>query len=314
MRIRFLHVTDGQTIAGRGLNKICTGYNSPMRLLTYRCGERVSFGAVVDGGVVDLGALLPEVNGLKALLRAGAVEEARRLALGAAPDHSLEDIAWLPPVPDAEKIICVGINYGNRNEEYEEAAPAPAHPSIFMRTRESLTGHLQPILRPPESAQLDYEGEIVMVIGRGGRRIPEAEARSHVAGLTLMNEGSVRDWLRHSRFNVTPGKNFEHSGAVGPWMVTTDELPPFDQLRVITRVNGEVRQDDRTDNLFFPFERLVSYVSTFMRLQPGDLISTGTPTGAGARFNPPRYLSPGDVVEVESPSIGLLRNDIQDEF
>lgn len=285
-----------------------------MRLLTYRHGERVSFGAGVGGGVVDLGALMPDIGGLKALLRAGKVDEARRLALGAAPDHPLEDITWLPPVPDAEKIICIGINYGNRNEEYEEAAPAPPHPSVFMRTRESLTGHLQPIVRPPESDQLDYEGEIVMVIGRGGRRIPEAEARSHVAGLTLMNEGSVRDWLRHSRFNVTPGKNFERSGAVGPWIVTTDELPAFNQLRLTTRVNGEVRQDDRTDNLFFPFERLISYVSTFMRLAPGDLIATGTPTGAGARFNPPRYLRPGDLVEVEAPGVGLLRNEVQDEF
>ena len=290
-----------------------TAYNPVMRLLTYRCGERTSFGAVVDGGVVDLGALLPGIGGLKALLQAGAVDEARRLALDAAPDHSLEDITWLPPVPDAEKIICIGINYGNRNEEYEEAAATPVHPSVFLRTRESLTGHLQPVLRPPESEQLDYEGEIVMVIGRGGRRIPAAEARSHVAGLTLMNEGSVRDWLRHSRFNVTPGKNFEHSGAVGPWIATTDAVPEFSQLRVITRVNGEVRQDDRTDNLFFPFERLISYVSTFMRLAPGDLIATGTPTGAGARFKPPRYLSPGDVVEVEAPGIGLLRNLVQDE-
>ena len=285
-----------------------------MRLLTYRYGGHSSFGAVVDGGVVDLGALMPGIGGLKALLRAGKVDEARRLASEAAPAHQLEDITWLPLVPDAEKIICIGINYGNRNEEYEEAAPAPVHPSVFLRTRESLTGHLQPILRPPESKQLDYEGEIVMVIGRGGRRIPEAEARSHVAGLTLMNEGSIRDWLRHSRFNVTPGKNFEHSGAVGPWLVTIDELPAFNQLRIITRVNSEVRQDDRTDNLFFPFERLISYVSTFMRLQPGDLISTGTPTGAGARFNPPRYLGCGDVVEVEAPGIGLLRNEVEDEF
>ncbi|MDH3644421.1 MAG: fumarylacetoacetate hydrolase family protein, partial [Gammaproteobacteria bacterium] len=180
-------------------------------------------------------------------------------------------------------------------------------------TRESLVGHLQPILRPPESEQLDYEGEIVMVIGKAGRRIPADQSRDHVAGLTIMNEGSVRDWLRHSKFNVTQGKNFEKSGSLGPWMVSVDEFEGFDALHVTTTVNGEVRQDDGTDNLMFSFERLISYLSTFMRLQPGDLISTGTPTGAGARFDPPKFLKPGDVVEVEVPGIGKLSNPVEDE-
>jgi len=184
---------------------------------------------------------------------------------------------------------------------------------VFLRTRESVTGHLQPLLRPPESEQLDYEGEIVLVIGKAGRRIPESQARTHIAGLTLMNEGTLRDWTRHGKFNVTQGKNFERSGSIGPWMVSADEFDRFDHLHLTTRVNGEVRQSDSTENLHFPFERLVSYLSTFMPLKPGDLISTGTPIGAGARFDPPRYLRPGDVVEVAVPGIGVLENGVEDE-
>ncbi len=284
-----------------------------MRLLTFKHNGRMSFGAVVDGGVVDIGRRMPQWGGLKALLATNGLAEADRLVEAAAPDLPLEELTYLPPLPDAQRIVCVGVNYGDRNAEYQDEAPAPPYPSIFIRTQESLTGHLQPLLRPPESRQLDYEGEIAMVIGRAGRRIPETQARAHIAGLTLMNEGSVRDWLRHSRFNVTPGKNFEQSGAIGPWLVTKDELPAFNALRLTTRVNGTLRQDDCTDNLFFPFERLVAYISTFMGLKVGDIISTGTPTGAGARLTPPQYLAPGDLVEVACPHIGTLRNPIKDE-
>ncbi len=284
-----------------------------MRLLTYCHQGKVRFGAAVGSKVVDLSRRLPELNSLKALLAANALAEAHDIVNGADADCALSDIRWLPPVPNAEKIICIGVNYGNRNAEYKDAAPAPAYPSVFMRSRESLTGHLEPLVRPPESTQLDYEGEIAMVIGREGRRIPESRAREHIAGLTLMNEGSIRDWLRHSKFNVTQGKNFERSGSAGPWLVTEDALPGFNDLRLTTKVNGETRQNDHTGNLFFSFERLVSYLSTFMRLQPGDLIATGTPTGAGARLDPPQYLAPGDIVEVEVPEIGLLRNGVCDE-
>jgi len=157
------------------------------------------------------------------------------------------------------------------------------------------------------------EGEIVIVIGKSGRRISEANAHEYVAGLTIMNEGSVRDWLRHAKFNVTQGKNFEQSGSTGPWLVTPDELDPMSELRIITRVNGEVRQDDTTENIIFPFRYLISYLSTFYRLQPGDIIATGTPNGAGARFDPPKYLRDGDVVEVEVPGIGILSNQVATE-
>lgn len=285
-----------------------------MRLVSFRRGGAAGFGIAVEGGIVDLGARLGErAATLRALLERDLLGEARALARSA-PDFGLAEATLLPTVPDPGKIICIGVNYRNRDQEYGAAdADEPKYPSVFFRVPESLVAHGAPIVRPRESEQLDYEGEIVLVIGRGGRRIPERRALSHVAGLTLMNEGSVRDWLRHARFNVTPGKNFERSGSLGPWMVTADEIERWDALRLTTRVNGDIRQDDTTANLIFPFERLIAYVSTFMPLAPGDLIATGTPTGAGARFDPPRYLRAGDVVEVHVPEIGTLRNEVADE-
>ena len=189
----------------------------------------------------------------------------------------------------------------------------PKNPSLFMRTPGSLVGHGEAIVRPLESIQFDYEGELVMVVGKGGRRIPAEKARDHVFGLTLMNEGSVRDWIRHGKFNVTQGKNFDRSGAIGPWIVTTDDLPGFEALTLTTEVNGEVRQRGATAELMFSFEKLIAYISTFTTLSPGDIISTGTPVGAGARFDPPRWLKPGDVVRVASPQIGVLSNEVADE-
>lgn len=289
-----------------------------MRLLSFQTAAGASFGAVKGDGVVDLGrrlgdggrtlrdwlercAGMPDVAGLEAIVaRSGT-------------DVSLKDIRYLPTVPNPQKIICIGVNYGDRNAEYRKKKNQAKYPSVFLRTRESLVGHREFILRPPESEQLDYEGEIVLIIGKPGRRIHKDRVWDHIAGLTLMNEGSVRDWLRHARFNVTQGKNFERSGSLGPWMVTADELKDRDALHLKTTVNGEVRQDDATDNLLFPFDYLVSYLSTFMRLQPGDVIATGTPTGAGARFDPPRYLGHGDVVEVSVPEIGTLVNAVRDE-
>jgi 5-carboxymethyl-2-hydroxymuconate isomerase len=210
-------------------------------------------------------------------------------------------------------VICVGVNYAERNEEYGDGSERPKWPSLFMRTAGSLVAHGEAILRPPESTQLDYEGEIAIVIGRAGRRIPRARATEHIAGLTCMNDGTIRDWLRHGKFNVTQGKNFESTGSIGPWLATTDGFDGFGALRVLTRVNGEVRQDDTTERLMFPFDDLIAYISTFMRLEPGDVISTGTPTGAGARLDPPRWLVPGDRLEVEVPGVGTLVNPIEDE-
>jgi len=283
-----------------------------MRLVSFTRNGTASFGIVVGDGIVDLGARLAPAHSLKTLLERNLVGEAAKHARTSA-DFALDEVRLLPTVPDPGKIVCIGINYRNRDREYGDATEEPKYPSVFFRTPESLVAHGEPIVKPLESDQLDYEGEIVLVIGKAGRRIPEERALEHVAGLTLMNEGSVRDWLRHAKFNVTPGKNFERSGSLGPWLVTADEIERYDALHVTTRVNGEVRQDDSTANLMFPFTRLIAYVSTFMPLKPGDLIATGTPTGAGARFDPPKYLKHGDVVEVHVPEIGTLRNRVVDE-
>ncbi|MGX1048121.1 2-keto-4-pentenoate hydratase/2-oxohepta-3-ene-1,7-dioic acid hydratase in catechol pathway [Bradyrhizobium diazoefficiens] len=236
-----------------------------------------------------------------------------RNAAGRTPVHALGEITWLPPVPAPEKIICIGVNYPDRNAEYKDGQDAPKYPSMFMRSPRSFVGHDTPLVRPRASAQLDYEGEIVLVIGKAGRHIPESTALDHIAGLTLCNEGSVRDWLRHAKFNVTQGKNFDSSGSLGPWLVPYMRESQIADIRLTTHVNGELRQDDRTSRLMFPFRYLISYISTFATLVPGDIIVTGTPTGAGARFDPPRYLKPGDVIEIEAEGIGRLRNGVVDE-
>ena len=283
-----------------------------MKLLSFAHRGAASYGALQGNGVVDLRPRL-QVASLRELIERDALDAARRAAAGAAPDHSLEEIEFLPPIPAPEKIICVGINYRDRNEEYRDGSERPKYPSIFMRAPESLVGHGAEIVRPPESAQLDYEGEIAVIIGREGRRIARSAAAEHIAGFTCMNEGTIRDWLRHGKFNVTPGKNFDRSGSIGPWMASKDEVGALDALHVVTRVNGEVRQDDTTANLLFPIADLIAYVSTFTTLKAGDVIATGTPTGAGARFDPPRFLVPGDVVEVEVEGVGVLRNAVVDE-
>ncbi len=285
-----------------------------MRFVSFEKDGHAGFGAVMDHGVVDLGARHEDLADLRDAIRGERLAELATEALASGTDFTIDDVDLLPTIPNPEKIICIGVNYANRNAEYKDGSEAPKDPSVFMRTRESFVGHGRPILDPPESDQLDYEGEIVIVIGKEGRRIPEDKAHEHVAGLTIMNEGSLRDFLRHAKFNVTQGKNFEKSGSLGPWLVTPDELDPMGELRVMTRVNGEERQNDTTNNLMFPFRYLISYLSTFYRLKPGDIIATGTPNGAGARFDPPKFLKDGDVVEVEVPGIGILRNAVEAEL
>ena len=284
-----------------------------MKVLSFHADGQDRWGAVDNDGVIDLGSRLGQYPDLLSLLRAGALPEAEMAARGATADYALEDVAFLPPIPNPEKTVCIGVNYKNRNDEYSDSSDLPNFPNVFMRTPGSLTGHGQPILRPPESEQFDYEGEVAIVIGKPGRRIPQERALDFIAGLTCLNEGSVRDWMRHGKFNITQGKNFERSGAAGPWMVTADAFDGFDDLRVTTRVNGEVRQNDTTANLIFDFRYLIGYVSAFTALKPGDVISTGTPPGAGARFDPPKWLVPGDTVEVEVAGVGTLSNRVADD-
>ncbi len=289
-----------------------------MKFISFTINGAASFGAIVnedaDAGVVDLGARHADLDDLRDAIRNDRLAGLAQEAGTAAVDYAIEDIAFLPTIPNPEKIICIGVNYANRNAEYKDGSTAPKYPSVFMRSRDSLTGHEQAMMDPPESDQLDYEGEIVIVVGKQGRRIPEDKAHEHIAGLTIMNEGSLRDFLRHAKFNVTQGKNFVNSGSLGPWMVTPDELDPMSEMQIITRVNGEERQNDVTSNLIFPFRYLISYLSTFYCLKPGDIIATGTPNGAGARFDPPKYLRDGDVVEVEVSGIGVLRNHVETEI
>ena len=285
-----------------------------MRLATYEHNGEVSFGVVVGEGIVDLTTRIGDkYSGVLELLRAEALSEAENAVKGAVADVGLDSVKLLRPVPFPEKIFCIGVNYTNRNAEYKDGSDAPKYPSIFVRTPDSLVGHDTQILRPPESHQFDYEGEIVIIIGKRGRRIKKENVRAHIAGLTIMNEGTIRDWLRHAKFNVTQGKNFAATGAIGPWMVTANEFPDFENLSLETRVNGEVRQQDSTENMVFNFEYLIPYLSTFMELKPGDVIATGTPTGAGTFFDPPKWLVPGDVVEVEVGGIGALRNMVANE-
>jgi 2-keto-4-pentenoate hydratase/2-oxohepta-3-ene-1,7-dioic acid hydratase in catechol pathway len=275
-----------------------------MRLASFKRPKdgRAAFGSVDGDRVIEMGEDLLQTLRSVAFPAFVATENS----------YPLAEVTFLPPVLRPEKIICVGVNYANRNEEYRDGSEAPKYPSLFVRFPGSFVGHGQPILRPRESLQFDYEGEIVLVIGRGGRHIPAADALHHVAGVTLANDGTVRDWVRHSKFNVTQGKNFDSSGSIGPWLVPASEIDLTRPLRLLTRVNDEVRQDDTTASMMFDFARLIEYISTFTTLTPGDLILTGTPTGAGARFDPPRWLKSGDVVEVEVPEIGTLRNVVAD--
>ncbi len=282
-----------------------------MRLATCSYQQRECWGIVTAANtLLDCSSLAPT---LKAAIEAGLLHTLQ--APVHAPVIPLAEATLLPPITAPEKIICIGVNYANRNAEYQDNSSEARYPSVFMRTPDSLTGHGSPLIRPPESHQLDYEGEIVLVIGKGGRRIPQAQAYEHIAGLSIMNEGTLRDWVRHAKFNVTQGKNFVHSGSIGPWLMTADEFTPalYENMTVTTRVNGEQRQHDTTAHMMFPLAYIIHYLSTFYYLKPGDVIATGTPNGAGARFDPPRYLVPGDVVEVEVQGVGILRNGIADE-
>jgi 2-keto-4-pentenoate hydratase/2-oxohepta-3-ene-1,7-dioic acid hydratase in catechol pathway len=281
-----------------------------MKLASYKVRGRDSFGVVVGEGVVDLKTrLAPQFASVLDLLREGGLDIAREVVRGVRADFPLRELEFLPPVLQPEKIVCIGINYANRNADYGEAE-LPKYPSIFFRAPGSLVGHRQPVVRPRESEQLDYEGEIALVIGRVGRRIAPERALNYVAGATLCNEGTIRDWTRHGKFNVTQGKNWDASGSIGPWLVTSDEIELGLPLRITAKVNGELTQDDTTGSMIKSFADIIAYISTFMTLKPGDIIATGTPVKLGPRREQPVWLKPGDVVEIEVPEIGVLRNSV----
>ena len=281
-----------------------------MRLASYNLRGRPSFGAVVGDGIVDLRARLSRFTTLLEVFRAQALREAQAAAAGVRAEVPLAEVELLPPLLAPEKILCIGINYGDRTKDYD-MPDKPKYPSMFYRAPNSLVGHGQKLIRPKISEQLDYEGEIAMVIGRECKHVPKEQALATIAGLTLCNEGTIRDWIRHGKFNVTQGKNFDASGSIGPWIATDVDLTK--PLHLTVRKNGQITQDDTTANLIFSFAELVAYITTFMTLKPGDIVSTGTPVKKDLKTGEPVWLKPGDTVELECPDIGVLRNSVADE-
>jgi len=281
-----------------------------MRLASYALHGRPSFGAVVGDGLVDLRPRLHRFHTLSEVFRAQALAQAEAAAEGVRPDVPLAEVELLPPLPTPEKILCVGINYAKRGQDYN-VTNTPEYPSMFYRAPNSLVGSGQNLVRPKISEQLDYEGEIAIVIGRDCKNVPKERARDVIAGLTLCNEGTIRDWTRHGQFNVTQGKNFDASGSIGPWIETDFDLAA--PLHLIVRKNGEVMQDDTTASMIFSFADIIAYTTRFMTLKAGDVICTGTPVKKVPKPDPPVWLKPGDVIEVECPAIGVLRNTVVDE-
>ncbi len=283
------------------------------RIATISAQGSSFYGVVVDEGFIALSPDFPQWKTLRDVIHAEALDQLVKAADGKAVSHPMGSFTWEIPIPDPGKIICVGVNFPDRNAEYKDGAEAPPNMSLFIRFPSSFVGHETPLTRPPESEQLDYEGEIAVVIGKGGRRITQANALNHIAALTMCNEGTLRDWVRHAKFNVTQGKNFDGSGAMGPWLVPFTQHDQILDVALETKVNGEQRQSDKTGRMLFPVARQIEYISTFTTLMPGDIIVSGTPTGAGARFDPPKFLVPGDQIEVTGEGIGTLQNGVVDE-
>jgi 2-keto-4-pentenoate hydratase/2-oxohepta-3-ene-1,7-dioic acid hydratase in catechol pathway len=278
-----------------------------MKLVSFDQAGRNAWGVVRGADVVVLTQVWPDVT---AALEAGAEQIAQAAQAVGMPCRTLAGLRLLPPVPAPRKILCVGLNYGRHVAE--AGRELPAHPSMFARFADSFVGHEAPVWKPRLSDKFDYEGELAVVIGRAGRHIAARDALSHVAGYTCMAENSVRDFQKHNA-QVTPGKNFERSGAIGPWLVTADEVGDPARLQVITRLNGTVMQQGDVSDLIFPIPELIAYISAFTPLSPGDVIATGTPEGVGSSRKPPRFLTVGDTLEVEIPGIGTLVNTVADE-
>ena len=282
-----------------------------MRLASFHtAAQGASYGAVTDKGIVDLRRYLGnQFPDLKALIAGDGFLQAKSY-LASPADYQHTDITWLPVIPSPDKIVCVGLNY--EEHRVETGRDKTENPALFLRVPESQVGHRQPILRPRESTHLDFEGEIAAIIGKPGRRIKSEKAWEHIAGYSCYNDGSVRDWQRHT-VQWTAGKNFARTGAFGPWMVTADEIPPNTVLTLSCRLNGQQMQHATTEMMIFKIPRLIEYISTFTTLAPGDVIVTGTPGGVGARRTPPLWMKPGDTVEVEIDRVGVLVNPIGED-
>jgi 2-keto-4-pentenoate hydratase/2-oxohepta-3-ene-1,7-dioic acid hydratase in catechol pathway len=278
-----------------------------MRLASYNLRGRPSFGAVVGDGIVDLRGRLSRFSSLLEVFRAQALGEAKAASEGVRPDVRLAEVELLPPLLAPEKILCIGINYANRGQDYN-VTNNPKYPSMFYRAPNSMVGSGQNLVRPKISEQLDYEGEFAIIIGHECKHVPKDKALETIAGVTLANEGTIRDWTRHGQFNVTQGKNFDATGGIGPWIETDLDLTK--PLHLVVRKNGEITQDDTTASMIFSFADIIAYTTSFMTLKAGDVICTGTPIKKGPKADPPVWLKPGDTIEVESPDIGALRNTV----
>lgn len=279
-----------------------------MKFASFEREGKATFGIVTAEGVVDAG---PRSAGryadLRAVIAAGALRDVADLCIGQQADIASDDVQFLPVIPEPGKIFCVGINYVAHREETGRSAMS--RPTIFTRFPDTLAGHGQPMVRPAISGSFDYECELAVIIGRGGRHIREADAMDHVAGYSCFNDGSVRDWQNHTS-QFTPGKNFPSTGGFGPYLVTPDDVGDAEDLKIETRLNGEVMQSSNTGLLIFGIPALIEYLSAFTALSPGDVIATGTPGGVGFKRDPAVFLKPGDEVVVDIENIGTLRNPI----
>jgi len=285
-----------------------------MHLASYNIRGRSSFGVVSGDGIIDLKTrLAPRYQSVLDLLRGDALGEVAAVTKGVRADFPLAEVEFTAPVPGGEKILCIGVNYANRDAELTSAGgnQEAKYPSMFFKPPNTMVGHNQPILRPKESEQLEYEGEIALVIGKTARRIPKERALDCVAGITMCNEGTIRDWIRHGRFNVTQGKCWDSTGSIGPWVTTGVDLTK--PLHIQCKINGEVTQDDTSDHMIFGFVDILSYASTFMTLKPGDIICTGTPIKLNQKPDERKWLKAGDAFEMTVPEIGTLKNVVKDE-
>ncbi|UUX51745.1 fumarylacetoacetate hydrolase family protein [Nisaea acidiphila] len=279
-----------------------------MRFASFNLNGKATWGLATDSGLHPVDAATEErFPTLRSAIAADALASVGAALAGTAAAVTADEADFLPLIPDPDKILCIGLNY--EAHRIEGGWPVVEHPTIFLRLPNSQIGHRQPMIRPKVSETLDYEAELAVVIGKGGRYISEAGAMDHVAGYACYNEGSVREWQRHTQ-QFTPGKNFIGTGAFGPWLVTPDEIDDLGELVMEARLNGEVMQHTKLDDLIFPIPRLIEYISTFTELVPGDVIVTGTPGGVGGRREPPVWMKPGDEIVVEIDKIGLLSNPV----